>query len=100
MIQKIIIALTFLLMLNGCVHKMDIEQGNVISAEKIRQIHLGMTKDQVIEILGEPVLTDPTNSNQLDYVYTSKPGQGKIIEKTFILLFDHNRLQKINGSMN
>lgn len=80
------------------VHKVDIEQGNVINATMLKQIHPGMSKNQVTAILGTPVLSDTFNDNRLDYVYTFKPGYGKAIEKRISLTFKNDKLKTIQSS--
>ena len=102
MIQKTLTTiLVFLFLLTGCVHKMDIEQGNILSSEKLNQIHTGMTKEEIKNVLGEPILAHTLiNNNQLNYVYTSHPGRGKTTEKNLTLVFNHHeRLQQIKGNL-
>jgi outer membrane protein assembly factor BamE len=89
--------------LSGCsylhVHKMDIEQGNVITPEMVRQVHLGMSQDEVKSIMGEPVLANVFDSSSLDYVYTFKPDYGPKIEKYVTFIFKNNRVVDIKGNM-
>lgn len=99
MIRKTLTILSLLVTLTGCVHKMDIEQGNVLSSNTFKQIHPGMTKEQVKNILGEPILAHAPSSNRLNYVYTSHPGRGKTTEKYMTLVFNHEHLQKIEGNL-
>ncbi len=101
--RKLLGAFTLLLALSGCsflhIHKMDIEQGNVITPEMANKIHVGMSKDQVKEILGNPILVNVFDNNRIDYVYTYKPGYGQIDERYMTLLFSHGRLVHIRGNM-
>ena len=53
-------------------YKPDIIQGNVVTTEQISQIKLGMTRAQVKEILGSPLITDPFHGDRWDYVFTLK----------------------------
>lgn len=91
-----ITALFFTLLLTGCVHKMNVEQGNVIESENFNKLHTGMSKEQVQNLLGTPVLINTFRNNQVDYVYTNKPGYGKGVEKNFVLVFQGNRLKSIS----
>lgn len=81
--------------LTGCVHKMDIEQGNIITPEQVSKLHTGMTEAQVKAIMGVPVLTNTFTEQQMDYVYTYKAGYGPLNEKYVTLIFNHQRLQEI-----
>ncbi|MFK4753141.1 MULTISPECIES: outer membrane protein assembly factor BamE [Oceanospirillaceae] len=69
--------LTFLLgfaTLSGCVfpgvHKLNIQQGNIVTQDMLNQLHTGMTEHQVEFVMGTPVLKNPFESQRWDYVYT------------------------------
>ncbi|MDO6681372.1 MULTISPECIES: outer membrane protein assembly factor BamE [unclassified Oceanobacter] len=69
--------LTFLLgfaTLSGCVfpgvHKLNIQQGNIVTQDMLDQLHAGMTAHQVEFVMGTPVLQNPFNSQRWDYIYT------------------------------
>lgn len=97
--KKMISFLAILLMLTSCsifrVHKMDIEQGNVISDDAVSQLHRGMSENQVKDIMGTPMLTNTFTPNRISYTYTFKPGYGELNEKMLILTFRNGRLQTI-----
>jgi outer membrane protein assembly factor BamE len=81
------------------VHRMDIEQGNIITSGMVGRIHQGMTKSEVKDILGEPVLSNVFDPNRLDYVYTYKPGDGKSVEKYVTLIFRGDRLAEMRDNL-
>ncbi|MDX1901913.1 MAG: outer membrane protein assembly factor BamE [Gammaproteobacteria bacterium] len=99
MIQRGIKILIFSLALSGCVHKTDVEQGNVITKDTLKQIHAGMSAEQVKEVLGTPILKHGFNKNQLDYVYTFHPGRGSTTVKYISLAFEKERLKRIDGNL-
>lgn len=88
-IQKyfLITILGFFLSSCAIVHKMDIEQGNIITEDNLSHLHRGMTKAQVEEVMGTPTLINTFNSDRVTYVYTFKPGRGVMQEKQVTLLF-------------
>lgn len=90
---------TSILMLTGCIHKMDIEQGNVITPEMVGKLHTGMSEDQVKNIMGTPMLLNTFDDNRIDYVYTYKPAHGEMTEKNLTLVFSNHRLREISGNM-
>lgn len=96
--QKKLLVLVLGLFLSGCtfVHKKDIEQGNVFTPDMVQRLHKGMTKEQVEEVMGTPVLINTFNDNRIDYIYTFKPGGGKMTEKRVSLIFSKGRLREIN----
>ena len=52
------------------VYQPDIQQGNIISQEKIKKLQTGMTQEQVEDIMGTPVLENIFEPGQLFYIYT------------------------------
>lgn len=51
-------------------HKINIQQGNLLSNESIEQIKIGMSKSEVVGILGQPITTNQLNENRWDYIYS------------------------------
>lgn len=96
-ITKLILICICTIMLNSCYHA-DIQQGNNLTAEQVKELKLGMTKAAVINLLGSPVLEDVFNDQRLVYVYTLLPNSGDYVQKKMTLYFKHDRLIKIEGS--
>lgn len=53
-------------------YKMDIVQGNFVSSEQAAALKPGMTRAQVRDILGTPLLTSIFHGDRWDYVFTFK----------------------------
>ena len=72
-----------LLVLNGCVrsYRVEIQQGNVISAEQIEKITPGTSRNEVRFILGTPLIEDPFHAERWDYFYSLDPAKGELITK-------------------
>jgi|WetSurMetagenome_2_1015567.scaffolds.fasta_scaffold1120586_1 outer membrane protein assembly factor BamE len=88
-----------LLALNGCgsiPYRPNIQQGNVIEKPETSKLHLGMTKHEVIDVLGDPVLVNPFDDNSWAYVSTKQIRGGKIEKQRLDLQFDNDKLIKIN----
>ncbi len=73
-------------------YKIDIEQGNEISAEQIGSLDIGMRKEEVKIAIGSPVLEDSFNQNRWDYIQHYKSAKGKDIQKSTVSLFFTNDL--------
>jgi len=94
------------LVLSGCnltklrlprVHKLTVQQGNVITQDMIDQLQPGMTRSQVSYIMGDPVFRNSFNSNRWDYIYTIElPGIFND-ERRVSLYFDNERLAYFTG---
>lgn len=56
-------------------HKVEVVQGNFVSKEQVEALQPGMSRQQVREILGTPLVTSLFHDNRWDYVFTLKrPG--------------------------
>ena len=58
------------------VHRITIQQGNVITQTMIDKLKPGMSKSQVRFVLGNAVINDSLNQDRWDYVYNFQPGGG------------------------
>lgn len=84
-----VLAVLLMLALSGCVHRIDIQQGNLLDQEDIDRIAVGMTRVQVRALLGTPMVADPFHEARWDYVYYLKQGRLKKPEyRHFIVRFD------------
>jgi outer membrane protein assembly factor BamE len=73
----------------GCVHRIDIQQGNFLDSEDIDRVTVGMTRVQVRSLLGTPMVADPFQDERWDYVYYLKKGRlTKAVRRHFIVFFD------------
>jgi outer membrane protein assembly factor BamE len=84
--------------LSGCVHRVDIQQGNFLDSEDIDRVAVGMTRVQVRALLGTPMVADPFVSTRWDYVYYLKRGRwDKAQQRHFIVFFDATeKVQRID----
>ncbi len=51
-------------------YRVEVVQGNVITSEQAAMIRPGLSRPQVREILGSPLLADPFHADRWDYVFT------------------------------
>jgi len=78
-------------------YKPDIVQGNVVTTEQITQVKPGMSRVQVKEILGSPLLTDPFHADRWDYVFTLKRQGFDDQRRAFTVHFEKDQVQKIDA---
>jgi len=86
------------LSLSACtIHRLDVQQGNIIKEEALEQLKVGISKRQVRFIVGTPLIQDPFHPNRWDYVFTKQPGdERKIVEyKHMSVFFEDDKLIKI-----
>ena len=86
---------------SACVFQSSVQQGNFIEQEKVEQIEIGMTKNQIRFLMGTPMIDDPFNENRWDYVYFLKIGRNQAISKTWVsIIFDENTVSQIIKDQN
>jgi outer membrane protein assembly factor BamE len=79
---------------------MEVQQGNALSNEAVSQLKQGMSKAEVISLIGTPLLQDNFRSNRWDYIYYSQVGSGNgaVKKQGITLLFQNEQLVKVKGS--
>lgn len=80
------------------VFRIDIGQGNIITAEMIEKLKVGMTKRQVEYVMGSAMIKDPFSPDRWDYIYNYETGRGTFVENQLTLYFEGDRLQRIDDS--
>lgn len=56
-------------------YRIDIVQGNVVTKEQLALVKPGMSRSQVRELLGSPMVTDVFHAERWDYIFTiRRPG--------------------------
>lgn len=81
-------------------YKIDVQQGNVLSQDMVKQLRPGLTKDQVRFILGTPMLIDIFHANRWDYAYRLQKGTGEVEMRKFSAFFDANdKLVRVAGDV-
>lgn len=96
--SKIVSCLILSLLLSACFirpYKFDLEQGNIITNEKVAQITPGMSEEQVRYVLGTPMLNDVFHTNRWDYVYYDKPRIGKETRRHIAVHFEDGRVSEV-----
>ena len=102
--MKAVPVVAMILLIMGCstfrfpgVHRITVQQGNVISQTMIDKLRPGMTKSQIRFILGNAVVDDSLDRDQWDYVYTIQVAGGEVLRRILILHFREERLSYFEG---
>jgi outer membrane protein assembly factor BamE len=77
-------------------YRIDIVQGNAVTREQIALIKPGMSRAQVRDILGTPLLTDPFHAERWDYLFTIRRQGAEPQRRSIVALFDGDVLRKID----
>ncbi len=79
-------------------YRMDIVQGNVVTREQAAIVKPGMTRAQVRDILGSPMLTDLFHADRWDYVFTIKRQGTTPQRRDVVAFFKGDQLERLEAS--
>jgi outer membrane protein assembly factor BamE len=78
-------------------YRPDIQQGNFVSQEMLAQLKVGQTREQVLFILGTPLLTDIFHAERWDYPFYLARGDGELTSSRVTVYFADNKVEKFDG---
>lgn len=78
-------------------YKVDVVQGNFVSAEQVAAIQPGMSRLQVRDVLGTPLLTSVFHADRWDYVFTFRRQGVAAQSRKLTLHFKGDRLERIEA---
>ena len=82
----------------GCVYRIDIQQGNVVVKDQLAKVKVGMSRPEVRQILGTPLLSDAFHANRWDYWFYNEK-RGRELERNRItILFADDKVTRIDGT--
>ncbi|WP_100642326.1 outer membrane protein assembly factor BamE [Alteromonas facilis] len=91
------------LLLTGCsnwIYRIDVPQGNFLDDRDVKQLRVGMSKEQVIYVLGNPVVQDSFDHDTWYYIYEMKRGmkkRGNDFQKSLIIHFENDQIARVDG---
>jgi len=93
------------LLLTGCgawwlprAHKINIQQGNLLPPEAVSQIVAGMPRNDVVGLLGEPVVSSLINPQRWDYIYSINRSGETPNARRLTLFFENDVVSKLEKS--
>ena len=79
-------------------YKMEIVQGNVITSEQVAMARPGLTRAQVRDVMGSPLLADPFHADRWDYVFTIRRQGAEPQLRRIVVLFKNDALVSVDGA--
>jgi outer membrane protein assembly factor BamE len=95
-----VVAATLAFAASGCgiLYKQPIYQGNLIEKAAADQLQVGMSKEQVVNLLGTPSIADPFHHDRWDYTASQRDGRlGRIQVKDLTVWFENGSLNRWEG---
>lgn len=78
-------------------YRIDIMQGNVVTREVAAQVKPGMSREQVRDLLGSPLLTSAFHADRWDYVFTLRRQGVPPQRRSIVATFKDNKLDKLEA---
>lgn len=78
-------------------YKIEIVQGNFVSKEQVAALQPGLTRQQVREVLGTPLLTSLFHADRWDYVFTLKRQGVEVQARKLSVYFKDDQLERFVG---
>jgi outer membrane protein assembly factor BamE len=79
-------------------YKFDIQQGNYITADAVKQLKPGMNPEQVKNIMGSPLVVDAFRADRWDYLFHYLQANGKSETRRAAVFFDKGKLTRVEAS--
>ena len=96
MIRKL--SLILILALSACVYRLDIQQGNILAQKDIDKLRPELTKNQVMFVLGSPVVDDGFADDKWVYLYSYRDSNRNVTTvKKLELNFIEDKLISAKG---
>ena len=100
--MKQIAVLVLLLTLSACslpvFFRVPVVQGNVVTADQVGQLRLGMNKKQVEYVLGTPLVKPDFENDRWDYVFYYRNPRAHVRKSKLNLYFINGKLSDIEGN--
>ncbi len=78
-------------------YRIDIVQGNAITKEQAAQVKPGLSRLQVRDVLGTPLLSDPFHADRWDYIFTLRRPGAQPQRRSVIVFFEGDIVKAIEA---
>ena len=76
-------------------YRVEVVQGNVLTKELVARVKPGMSRAQVRDLLGSPLLTDIFHDNRWDYSFSIRRQGAPYQQRQVVALFDGDKLKSL-----
>jgi outer membrane protein assembly factor BamE (lipoprotein component of BamABCDE complex) len=93
-------SLLALLLLGGCIFRIDIQQGNLLEEDDIDQVTVGMSRSAVQFLLGTPMVADAFHESRWDYGYYLRRGRSRdVTQRWLVVYFEDDRVSRLERDL-
>lgn len=98
-IRTILISLSLALSLTNCMSydfaRRVVQQGNLLSQEKLSRLKIGMSKNDASILMGTSLMSPMFDNDRWDYAFTQRKGNSATLVHNLTLYFSNDRLVRI-----
>ena len=77
-------------------YRVEVVQGNVLTKELVARVKPGMSRAQVRDLLGSPLLTDMFHENRWDYAFTIRRQGAPYQQRKVVAWFEGDQLKQLD----
>jgi len=77
-------------------YRLEIVQGNVVTSEQVARLRPGMSRAQVRDVLGTPLLADIFHDDRWDYVFSLRRQGAEPQDRRIVVHFDGEAFKRID----
>jgi outer membrane protein assembly factor BamE len=99
-LRIVLLAVAVAMTTSGCglLYKQPIYQGSLLDKSAVDQLQVGMSKQDVVSLLGTPPVSDPFQQSRWDYTATQRiDRRGTTEVKNFVVFFENDAVSKWEG---
>ncbi|HFD91830.1 MAG TPA: outer membrane protein assembly factor BamE [Gammaproteobacteria bacterium] len=97
--KSLLVTTLFATLLAACsIHRIDIQQGNIVTPEMVQTLKVGMSKEQVRFVMGTPLIIDAFNPDRWIYYYSMKSREQPLERRHVIVEFQDGKVSNFSTS--
>ena len=78
-------------------YRIDIVQGNAITKEQAALLKPGLTRLQVRDVLGTPLMADPFHAARWDYIFTLRRPGAAVQRRSVVITFENDLVKTVDA---
>jgi outer membrane protein assembly factor BamE len=78
-------------------YRVEVVQGNVVTQEQMAVLKPGLTRDQVRQVLGAPLLADPFHADRWDYVFLIRRQGTEPQQRAVVVNFSGDTVKSVDA---
>lgn len=101
----LILTLLLTLSMSACsdwIYRIDVPQGNFLNDRDLEDLRMGMSREQVMFVLGRPMVKDSFDSDTWYYFYKMKRGmkkRGEDHRQSLVVYFENDKVSRVEGDL-